>query len=168
MQKFSRQFSVAVAALLMLAISGCATNNKDIFGVLGSAVGAAVGSQVGGGRGNTIATVVSGIAGFVIGGNIGSRLDEADRLRAAQVASRAFNDPKPGTYRDSWMTRDGTPVETVVVTQPMRGQRDRECTEFTHETTIRIGGRPEAATTQGVACFEYSRQNPQGGWVIQK
>ncbi len=169
MQKFSRQFSVAVAAL-MLVISGCATNpnNKDIMSVLGGAVGAVVGSQVGGGKGNTIMTVIGGVAGYVVGGNLGSKMDEADQARAAQVASRRFNDPRPGTYRESWEARDRTPVQTVVVTQPMQAVQGRQCREFTQETTIRIGGKPEAATTQGVACFEYSPQNPQGGWVIQK
>ena len=69
---------------------------------------------------------------------------------------------------ENWEARDRTPVETVVVTQPMRTEQGRQCREFAQETTIRIDGKPEAATTQGVACYEYSAQNPKGGWVIQK
>ncbi len=143
-------------------------NNQAMGNIIGGGLGAVLGNQIGQGRGNVLATVIGGVAGYVIGGNLGSKMDEADQVRAAQVASRRFNDPHPGTYRESWEAHDRTPVQTVVVTQPMRADQGRQCREFTQETTIRIGGKPEAATTQGVACFEYSPQNPQGGWVIEK
>lgn len=163
MQKSSRQFIIATCLASMLALSGCETMNNQAMGnVIGGGIGAVLGNQIGGGRGNVLATVIGGVAGYVIGGNLGNKMDQADQARAAQVANRGFNDPRPGTYRESWESRERTPVQTVVVTQPMRVDQGRQCREFTQETTIRIGGRPEAATTQGVACFE------QGGWVIQK
>ncbi len=161
---------IATCLASTLALTGCETiNNQAIMGnVIGGSIGAVLGNQIGQGRGNVLATVIGGVAGYVIGGNLGNQMDRADQARAAQVASRRFDDPRPGTYRESWEARDRTPVQTVVVTQPMRAVEGRQCREFTQETTIRIGGKPEAATTQGVACFEYSPQNPQGGWVIHK
>ena len=169
MQKHTRYFIIATCAVSILALSGCGTMNNQTMGkIFGGGIGAAIGNKIGHGRGNVLATVVGGVVGFVIGDNVGSRLDEADRVRAAQIASRRFDDPRPGTYRENWEARDRTSVETVVVTQPMRTEQGRQCREFAQETTIRIDGKPEAATTQGVACYEYSAQNPKGGWVIQK
>ena len=165
MQKLSRHFIIATCLGSMFALSGCETMNNQAMGnIIGGSVGALLGNQIGKGNGNVLATVIGGVAGFVIGGNLGSKMDEADQARAAQVASRRFNELHPGTYRESWEARDRTPVQTVVVTQPMQSYQGRLCREFTQETTIRIGGKPEAATTQGVACFEYSPENPQG-WL---
>jgi uncharacterized protein YcfJ len=53
--------------------------------VAGAVVGGVVGSTIGGGTGRTVAIIAGTVAGAVIGGRIGQKMDEADKLKAAQA-----------------------------------------------------------------------------------
>lgn len=161
---------IVVAAI---ALSGCAAaplvglvNNEDVGKAVGAVVGALTGSQFGGGKGNTAMAVIGGVAGWVIGGNIGKHMDEADKARAARVASSSFEQPQPVVRSDTW--RNGQyQYDTRVTTQRPYVAQGKTCKPFVQETTVRIGGKPETATKNGVACFEYGQAYPQGTWRIQ-
>lgn len=161
--------SVLGAAVLALGLSGCATNpnNEDMGKIIGTVAGVGIGSLFGGGQGNTAMIVIGGIAGYVVGGNIGRNMDMADQERAARLAQRGFEYPQPSTHRDAWRGQSGAYVESRVTTQPYYRHNGRDCRPYTQETIIRIQGRPQTAVKNGTACFEYSPQSPQGIWVIQ-
>lgn len=172
--------SCFVAAILASGLSGCVTNpsNEDVGRIVGAVTGAGVGSFFGGGTGNTVMTVVGGIAGYMIGGSIGRSMDQADQERSGRLLQRGFNQPNAGTYNDAWRGRRGEEVYSSVTTRPYPYSPDTrysrpdsrrgDCRSFVQETTIRIQGQPQTARKDGVACFEYSRQYPQGIWVIQQ
>jgi surface antigen len=168
MRKLSTR-GVLGAAMLTLGLSGCATNpnNEDVGKFVGAVAGAGLGSLFGGGSGKTVMTVIGGIAGYAIGGNIGRNMDAADQERAARLAQYGFDQPRPSTYHDSWRSPNGAYVESRVTTQPYYQNSGRDCRPFTQETTIRIEGRPHTAVKSGVACFEYTQQSRRGMWVIQ-
>lgn len=168
-----KNFVRATLASMVLAfgLAGCVTNpsNEDVGKIVGAVAGAGIGSMFGGGTGNTVMTVVGGIAGYMVGGNIGRSMDRADQERAGRLLQRGFDQPAPSVYHDSWQSRSGGAVESRVTTRPYyQGSGQRQCRPFTQETTIRIQGQPQTAVQHGTACFEYSRQHPQGMWVIQQ
>ena len=169
MKTFKRSLLSAAVLAFAVSVTGCASNpsNQDYGKILGAAAGAGIGSLFGGGNGRTLAIVIGGVAGYVIGGNIGRNMDRADQERAAHLARRGFNNSDPGVYHDSWNGRDGVPISTRVITHPYYEDRAQLCRQFTQETTIRIHGRPETAVQYGTACLEYSSRYPNGMWVVQ-
>jgi uncharacterized protein YcfJ len=95
----------AIAAAALVTLPGCETPpTKEQKGtVAGAVVGGVVGSTIGGGTGRTVAIVAGTIAGAVIGGRIGQKMDEADRLKAAQALestptgqASSWKNPIPG------------------------------------------------------------------------
>lgn len=167
---FRRPMLSALALAFAIGVTGCATNpnNQDVGRIFGTIAGAGVGSLFGNGSGSTLMTIVGGVAGYVIGGNIGRSMDQADQERAGRLAHRGFEQPTPGVYRDSWRNQDGAPVQSQVTTRPYyQDNNGRQCRPFTQETTIRMQGQPQTAVHRGVACFEYPREHPQGIWVVQ-
>src|SRR5213075_1577939 len=106
----------AVVAAAIIALPGCETPpTKEQKGtVAGAVVGGVVGSTIGGGTGRTVAIVAGTIAGAVIGGKIGQKMDEADKLKAAQAIEST-----PTGQAATWKSPDTgacytmTPTKTV-------------------------------------------------------
>ncbi len=89
------------------------------------------------------------IAGAVIGGNIGARMDQQDRMYSQQaLESSADNAPKSWTNPNSGNSYTVTPTNTYETASG-------PCREYTTEAII--GGKPE--TVYGKAC-----RQADGSW----
>lgn len=162
---------VALAVIgLFTALAGCANVELDkqtIGTALGVIGGGALGATVGGHRNKTALTIAGAVAGGIAGGAIGKNMDQQDRDRAARFTEQSLNQPRPGSYHDGWQSPSGAYVQQQVQTKTAYVDRGRNCRPFKSETTVRIEGQPQVASREGVACFEYSDDYPQGTWVIQ-
>jgi surface antigen len=135
---------------LDLAVGRC---NREMIGqIVGGAMGGLAGAQIGGGNGRLAAVAGSTLLGFLIGGEIGRTLDQADRLCVDQVLedvpdgrSIVWNGPRTNERyevipRETFETNDG-----------------RYCREYLATSTI--GGK--AVQTYGTAC-----RQPDGSWRL--
>src|SRR3954468_6326515 len=95
--------SMAALAAAAFALTACETPpTKEQKGTVGGAVvGGVVGSTIGGGTGRTVAIVALAVGGAMLGSHIGKRLDEADRMKAAQALETA-----PTGQQVSWKNPD--------------------------------------------------------------
>jgi len=112
-------------------------------------VGAAVGSTIGGGTGRTVAIIAGTIAGGVIGNRIGQKLDEADRIKAAQ----ALETSQTG-QRTAWKNPDSGEQYAITPTRTYETS-GAHCRDFTFVASV--DGKSE--TVQGTAC-----RQPDGTW----
>jgi len=146
----ARPIPLAVAAF---ALALCACENpptKEQVGTVGGAVvGGVVGSTIGGGTGRTVAIVVGTIAGGMIGNRIGQKLDEADRMKAAQ----ALEASQTG-QRTAWKNPDSGEQYAITPTRTYESS-GTPCRDFTFVATV--DGKSE--TVQGAAC-----RQPDGTW----
>jgi len=95
----------------------------------------------------------AGITGGVLGGAIGTTLDEGDRQRAYAAEVQALEHGEPGIpvgWRGDGPKRYGT----VVPGAPYQA-RGAKCRDYSH--SIYIDGHPQIA--RGTAC-----RNPDGSW----
>jgi len=147
----SRTLKIAVAATFALALAACENPpTKEQKGtVAGAVVGGVVGSTIGGGTGRTVAIVAGTIAGAVIGGRIGNKMDEADKLKAAQALEST-----PTGQSSTWKNPDTGATYTVTPTKTTEAPAG-PCRDFTVVGTV--DGKPE--TLQGNAC-----RQPDGSW----
>jgi surface antigen len=138
---------VAVA----LALAACETPpTKEQKGtVAGAVVGGVVGSTIGGGTGRTVAIVAGTVAGAVIGGRIGQKMDEADRLKAAQ----ALEQTRTGEHT-SWKNPDTGAQYTMTPTRTYEAKGE-PCRDFTVDGVV--DGKAEKI--QGSAC-----RQQDGSW----
>ena len=147
------------AAVVGLALAGCAGQNygpKQGFGTLAGAVaGGLLGAQVGGGSGRLVTTAVGTLAGALIGNSIGDSLDRADRIYASRAQNEALEYAGTGEST-TWHNPDNGHSGTVTPTRTYR-EAGRYCREYQH--TVVIGGYAEDA--YGQAC-----RQPDGSWVI--
>jgi surface antigen len=136
----------------LLAISGCTTLG-------GAKVGSAAGEladRITGddGGGEIAATIIAEMNGGLVGGQIGTGLDERDRRTALQAEYRALEytqSGQPVTWKSDRSSRYGT----VVAAQPYRvGSQD--CRQYSH--TVFVSGQSRNA--RGTAC-----RNPDGSWT---
>ena len=144
---------LALAATAALA-AGCETPpTKETTGaVAGAVVGGVVGSTIGGGTGRTVAIVAGTFAGMLIGGHIGGKMDEADKLKAAQaLESSTTNQPT------SWKNPDTGAQYTMTPTRTYESS-GTPCRDFTVDATI--DGKTEKLT--GAAC-----RQADGSWKKQ-
>ncbi len=164
-----RSYSLLSTFALLLALSACTTppTKEELGKILGAVTGAGIGSIFGQGKGQTATTVLGGIAGYIIGGRVGEQMDQADKERVARFAHQRFDDPRPADRTESWVNPHGARVHTQVRTNPVYADQGRKCRPFTQVTTITVAGKPEVATVTGVACFETTREFPQGIWRVQ-
>src|SRR3954462_11763323 len=95
--------SMAALAAAAFALTACETppTKEQKGAVAGAVVGGVVGSTIGGGTGRTVAIVAGTVAGALIGGRIGQKMDEADRLKAAQALENT-----PTGQPTSWKNPD--------------------------------------------------------------
>ena len=149
MNRHSRHFAV-VASATLLALAGCENPpSKEKVGTVGGAVvGGVVGSTIGGGTGRTVAIVALAVGGAMLGSHVGKRLDEADRLKAAQALETA-----PTGQQVSWKNPDTGAQYSLTPTKTYEGAQP--CRDFT--VNANIDGKPE--NVKGKAC-----RQPDGTW----
>ena len=147
---------LAAAALILAACSGDAGRKETAGTVIGGVAGAVLGSQVGGGSGRLVATAVGTLAGAFIGNEIGKSLDRADQLAMAQAEQKAHT--APVGEKIVWNNPDSGNSGTVT---PIRDGRNAQTNAYCREyqTTVTVGGREQEAF--GTAC-----QQPDGSWKV--
>ena len=94
------------------------------------------------------------ITGGVIGGAIGTALDERDRQRAFAAEVQALEYGEPG-IPVGWRGEGPKRYGTVVPGAPYQ-TRGTKCRDYSH--SIYIDGQPQ--TARGTAC-----RNPDGSWA---
>ena len=140
----------ALLLLAALVLGGCDLTSR------GAADTAATGS-IGGGRGGDAATASAALTNVelsrLIGGRIGSALNEDDRRLAYEAQIRALETGSPGApmpWRNPASGRYGN-----IVPGPAYDRKGTQCRGYSHSVTI--GGQLEIA--RGTAC-----RGPDGGW----
>lgn len=154
-----RAFSAVAVALLL---AGCATMQQDIENnpkaVLGSLLGAGAGAGIAALAGGNPAVIIgSALAGGLLGGYIGNRLDARDKAMAAEAAQRAF-DSNPTGQASVWNNPDSGHSGSITPTKTYQLATGQYCRMYTQ--TINIGNEPQQ--TYGTAC-----RQPDGTWQIQ-
>lgn len=150
--------ALAPLAAVALILAGCTdSGQKQTAGtVLGGVAGAVLGSQVGGGSGRIVATAVGTLAGAMIGSEIGKSLDRADQLAMAQAEQKAHTSPIG--EKVVWNNPDsGNSGYVTPVRDGRSSQTNAYCREY--QTTVVIDGRQQSA--YGTAC-----QQPDGSWKV--
>lgn len=134
-----------------LAVSACETppTKEQKGAVAGAVVGGVVGSTIGGGTGRTVAIVAGTVAGALIGGSIGRKMDEADRIKAAQALERT-----PTGQHSTWKNPDNGNQYTVTPTRTYEASTG-PCREYTMDATV--DGKQDQV--RGTAC-----RQPDGSW----
>jgi surface antigen len=135
--------AAALCACTALALTACETppTKQQVGTVGGAVVGGVVGSTIGGGTGRTVAIVALAVGGAMLGNSVGKRLDEADRLKAAQALESA-----PTGQQVSWKNPDTGAQYSLTPTRTYEGAQP--CRDFTVNASI--DGKPEAV--KGKAC----------------
>lgn len=156
---------VCASLLIVAYAAGCATmqsaeqsvenNPKAVLGTVIGAGGAALLAGALGGRGWTV--VAAALAGGLVGGAIGHRLDQKDKQMAAEAAQRAFEVNQSG-QPSVWNNPDSGNHGTVTPTHTYQLATGQYCREYTQD--IWIGN--EKHQTYGTAC-----RQADGSWQIQ-
>lgn len=138
----------ALLLLAALALGGCDLTSRG---------DTAATSSIGGGRGGDAATASAALTNVelsrLIGGRIGSALNEDDRRLAYEAQIRALETGSPGApmpWRNPASGRYGN-----IVPGPAYDRKGTQCRGYSHSVTI--GGQLEIA--RGTAC-----RGPDGGW----
>jgi len=103
--------------------------------------------------GSKSTTGSAGISGGVLGGAIGTTLDEGDRQRAYAAEVQALESGEPG-IPVGWHGEGPQRYGTVVPGAAYQA-RGAKCRDYSH--SIYVDGRPQIA--RGTAC-----RNPDGSW----
>jgi len=147
----SRLSAGSLAGLIaaMLALGGCASSGEA--GASGrSLIGFASGDSGAGNRAS--ATIISAMGSGLLGGSIGSGLNESDKRRALEAEYQAL-EYAPGGQPVTW--ESGNLRGEVIAYQPYRvGSQD--CRQYVH--TVQSGGVPQSV--RGTAC-----RNTDGSWM---
>ena len=155
-----------VAALLVgTLLAGCAqmqsagqgveNNPKAVLGSLGGAAAGGLLAAALGGKAPVV--VASALAGALIGGYVGHKLDAKDKQMAAQAATIAFEQNASG-QPSVWNNPESGNHGQVVPTHTHQLASGQYCREYTQ--TIWIGNDPQK--TSGTAC-----RQPDGSWQVQ-
>jgi surface antigen len=156
----------AIAALLVgTLLAGCAqmqsaeegikNNPKAVLGSLGGAAAGGILAAALGGKGGVV--VASALAGALIGGYIGNKLDDKDKQMAAQAATLAFERNASG-QPSVWNNPESGNHGQVVPTHTYQLASGQYCREYTQ--TIWVGNDPQKSS--GTAC-----RQADGSWQIQ-
>jgi surface antigen len=155
---FSKKL-MAGSVIVMLAVSGCASQQnspKQTGGaVIGGVGGALLGSLFGSGSGRLAAVAAGTLIGAMVGSEVGKSLDAADRAAIDRAERRATQAPIGETI--SWDNPDSGNSGTITPVREGRDTGDRYCREF--RQTIEVGGRLEEG--YGTAC-----RQEDGSWQI--
>jgi surface antigen len=144
-----QRIALATAAALSLAACENPPTKQQTGAVGGAVIGGVVGSTIGGGTGRTVAIVAGTVAGALLGSHIGKRMDEADRLKAAQVLEQ--NNTGKST---TWRNPDTGAEYTVTPTRTYEANA-QPCREFTVDAMV--DGKP--GQVKGTAC-----RQADGSW----
>ncbi len=100
------------------------------------------------------AAIVDAMGGGLIGGPIGSNLDQRERRRGLEAEYKAL-EYTPAGQSVAWGKGGGRRYGEVVAGSPYRvGSQD--CRQYVH--TVTVGG--QASSARGTAC-----RNPDGSWT---
>jgi surface antigen len=148
---------VAVVTLVAILGTGCATMEANPKTTIGAAGGGMVGGLIAAAAGgNPAAIAASVIGGILVGGAVGSLLDQRDKQLAAEAAHRAM-ETAPTGKAVAWRNPDSGHSGTVTPTKTYQTASGTYCREY--QTTVVIDGKQERAT--GTAC-----RQPDGSWRI--
>ena len=156
----------ALAALLVMTLlAGCAQlqsaeegmkdNPKAVLGSLGGAAAGGILAAALGGKAPVV--IASALAGALVGGYVGHRLDEKDKQMAAQAATMAFENNATG-QPSVWNNPESGNHGQVVPTHTYQLANGQYCREYTQ--TIWVGNDPQK--TSGTAC-----RQADGSWQVQ-
>lgn len=141
----------AVFVAGMVALSGCMTSGLDKPGNAGLSGAPAVQPDD---TGAVAATIISAMGGGLIGGAIGTSLDEADRRMALEAEYRAL-EYTPAGQGVTWKGANSNRSGEVIAAQPYRvGSQD--CRQYSH--AVSLDGHKQ--TARGTAC-----RNADGSWT---
>jgi surface antigen len=142
------KFRVALVSAL-LAVSGC--------GTLGRSPGVTVAPQPAATPPNNAkvaTTIISAMAGGLVGGSIGNGLSETEKRKALEAEYKALEYTASG-QKVTWKSDSSARYGEVVAAQPYRvGSQD--CRQYTHTVFTGTAG----ATARGTAC-----RNADGSWT---
>lgn len=156
---------VLASFLMVAALTGCAEsvltnksgylNKANIGGLTGAITGAWIGSKIGKGTGNVAAIAAGTILGAFSGHSIGSSLDKADEIYAAQAFQSALEYGRTGT-QSTWRNPDSGHYGSFYLNNTHK-RGTTYCRELTE--TVNVGGR--SAKAYVTAC-----RQPDGTWEI--
>ena len=146
---------VSACAQMQSAEEGIENNPKAVLGTVIGAGGAALLAGALGGRGWTV--VAAALAGGLLGGAIGNRLDKKDKELAAQAAQRAFEAGQSG-QPSVWNNPDSGNHGAITPTHTYQLATGQYCREYTQD--VWIGN--DKQQTYGTAC-----RQADGTWQIQ-
>jgi surface antigen len=146
---------VSACAQMQSAEQGIENNPKAVLGSVIGAGGAALLAGALGGRGWTV--VAAALAGGLLGGAIGNRLDKKDKELAAQAAQRAFEAGQSG-QPSVWNNPDSGNHGAITPTHTYQLATGQYCREYTQD--VWIGN--DKQQTYGTAC-----RQADGTWQIQ-
>lgn len=143
-----------ISRILVVGILGLAAAGCDGFGLKHTTDAAPEGNVVGN-QFNTAETSRPGNAAIdaMIGGDLGGKLDDADRKAVYEAQYRALEFNRSGTPVAWKNPASGNNGE--VVPGPTYTINNSQCRDYSH--TIYIGGEPQV--TRGTAC-----RQPDGQW----
>lgn len=136
------------AVILAAAFTGCSTSN-----VVGQAPSAHSFAQAQPQRAMS-GSIVEAMGGGLIGGQLGSTLDNRERRRALEAEYRAL-EYTPAGQSVAW-GRKGTSIQGEVVAGSPYRVGSQNCRQYTH--TVQTSGRSQ--TARGTAC-----RNADGSWT---
>jgi surface antigen len=147
--------------LLALVFASCAslsqTAEENPKAILGGMGGGAAGGLIAAAAGASPGWIAfSVLAGGLLGGAIGNRLDDRDKEMAAKAAQQAFENNQAGTP-STWQNPDSGASGTITPTRTYQIENGQYCREYTQE--IRVGG--EKHESYGTAC-----RQPDGSWKV--
>lgn len=146
---------IALATLVIMAVTGCETIQSNPKTAIGAAGGAALGGLIAGAaHGNPAAIAASVIGGGLVGGMVGNMLDERDKRLAAEAAHRALETAPAGTTV-AWQNPDTGHSGAVTPTRTYQTTSGTYCREY--QQSVTMDGQPEQV--RGTAC----RQS-DGSW----
>ena len=123
-------------------------NSATVGRVLGGIVGGTLGNQIGRGDGRTLATIGGAVAGVLIGGEVGTRMDAQDQGCVGEVLEVA-----PVNTRVQWVQG---PSNYVVVPGQVQYVQGSYCRPYQLEVKTAHG----IQRTNGTAC-----RRPDGVWI---
>jgi surface antigen len=151
---------LAAVVALGVVLAGCQNGTgtgigpKATIGGLGGAAGGGLIAAAAGGGGAAIAAGV--ILGGLIGGGVGTLLDQNDKRLANQAAQRAL-ETAPSGQATTWHNPDSGKSGSVTPTRTYQAADGTYCREYQQD--IVIGGKKQQS--YGTAC-----RQPDGTWKI--
>jgi surface antigen len=149
---------IALSLLISLGFLISCETKQQTGTLIGGAAGALLGSRFGKGSGRLAATGLGAVAGGLIGNQVGSYMDEQDKMKMQQASQNALESSKSG-HTSSWRNPDSGNKGTVTPYKAYQNDNGQYCREYTQ--TITVGGKTHQG--YGTAC-----RQPDGSWKIIK